>query len=93
MRNYTPAARTIEPRNWARLRINDPVTVIEPHGYAYEAVVDSKTPDSSVIWVRRPDINTRHLIECRDGVRIRPSVSPSGAEPVSRNALQPEISR
>lgn len=38
-------------QDWTRLASGDPVTVIEADGQRYSAVVDTKTADSTVVWV------------------------------------------
>lgn len=57
-------------QNWTLLNVDDPVTIVDAQGHTYGAVIDDKMPDSSVVWIRRTDINTRHLFECRGNVRI-----------------------
>ena len=61
-----------EPQDWTQLEIHEPVTVIEPRGYRYHAVIEDKMPDSSIVWIRRTDSLTRHLIEMHDGTHILP---------------------
>lgn len=73
----------LAPQNWGQLEPQDEVLVIDSSGRSYVAAIDAKTPDSSVVWVRRQDIGTRHMLDHRDGVRIV-SGSDSGGGPHSR---------
>lgn len=38
-------------QDWTVLDANDPVEVVEANGRRYPAVVDTKTADSTVVWV------------------------------------------
>ncbi|MGX9901524.1 hypothetical protein ACW0JT_19415 [Arthrobacter sp. SA17] len=74
MRNNPSSASqnhtTFAPQNWTWLEAQDDVRVIDPNGQAYAASIDAKTADSSVVWIRRQDIGTRHMLDHRDGTRI-----------------------
>ncbi|MFJ4172049.1 hypothetical protein ACIPY3_21275 [Paenarthrobacter sp. NPDC089714] len=72
MANTSQAQGSIDPENWEILKINDVVSVVKPDGHVFPAIVDNKTTDSAVIWVRRLDVGSRHLFESRDGVKVRP---------------------
>ena len=61
---------SLAPQNWGQLEPQDQVRVIDSSGRSYAAAIDTKTSDSSVVWVRRQDIGTRHMIDHRDGIRI-----------------------
>lgn len=65
-----PRLGSTTPQDWTALAAEDLVTVIEPWGLKYEALIEDKTRDSDVVWIRRTDIGSRHLIERHDGIRI-----------------------
>ncbi|MDP9696211.1 UNVERIFIED_ORG: hypothetical protein J2X79_003790 [Arthrobacter globiformis] len=56
--------------DWSGLAAGDLVSVLAPRMNAYQAWIDEKTPSSDIIWIRRADLGTRHLIERQDGVLI-----------------------
>ncbi|ALV41308.1 hypothetical protein AU252_09220 [Pseudarthrobacter sulfonivorans] len=60
------------PQNWSGLDASDDVQVVSSDGHSYAAVIDAKTADSSVVWIRRRDIGTRHMLEHHDGILIVP---------------------
>jgi len=54
---------------WTELEAKDIVRVIEPGRVAYRATIDTKTPDSSVVWVITAT-GYRRAFDAREGVRI-----------------------
>jgi hypothetical protein len=46
---------------------NTLVYVTERNGYSYRAYIDTKTDMADIIWVKRHDVGTRHLLEQIDG--------------------------
>lgn len=63
-------------QDWTELEPKTDVDVIGPDGTSYEAVIDAMTQDSKIVWVRRLDVGSRHLLFHSDGVRIVPMVAP-----------------
>jgi len=59
-----------ELHDWSDLATGDLVSVVEPRGSAYQAWVDEKMPTSDIVWVRRYDLGSRHLVDREDGVLI-----------------------
>jgi hypothetical protein len=59
-----------ETYDWKDLAAGDLVSVYEPRMSAYQAWIDEKTPNSDIVWIRRADLGSRHLIERQDGVLI-----------------------
>lgn len=56
-------------QDWTELAANDRVRVIEPGRAAYGATIDTKTLDSSVVWVIT-DKGYRRAFDVREGVRM-----------------------
>lgn len=56
-------------QDWTELAANDRVRVIEPGRAAYRATIDTKTLDSSVVWVIT-DKGYRRAFDVREGVQI-----------------------
>lgn len=71
MRALSPFASP-PPQDWGPLREGDRVLVDDRSGFLHEAEIEAKSADSSIIWIRRTDLNTRHLLEWQDGVRLTP---------------------
>lgn len=59
-------------QNWTGLSVGLHVTVEEPTGEPYPAVVDAMTPDSSVIWVVGELPRFRKAFDYREGVIVTP---------------------
>ncbi|WP_437770373.1 hypothetical protein [Arthrobacter sp. KNU40] len=74
MRRIAPVQEQVSntPQDWTELEPKTDVDVIGPDGTSYRAVIDAMTPDSKIVWVRRLDVGSRHLLDHRDGVRIVP---------------------
>jgi hypothetical protein len=70
--NSQASAQEAPPQDWRLLEISAPITVIDPKGFSYEAWVEEKTRDSHIVWVRRWDLGSRHLVERHDGFRLVP---------------------
>ncbi|WP_416429783.1 hypothetical protein [Paenarthrobacter nicotinovorans] len=60
-------------QDWTELAAKEIVRVIEPGIAAYRATIDTKTLDSSVVWVITAT-GYRRAFDAREGVRI---VAPS----------------
>ncbi|YCH06387.1 hypothetical protein ACTAQJ_14840 [Arthrobacter sp. alpha11c] len=56
------------PQDWTDLDIGDPVTVTEPGQDFYQATVDAKTLDSTILWVNTSP--GRRAFDFREGVLI-----------------------
>ncbi|QSZ51870.1 hypothetical protein RI444_01750 [Paenarthrobacter sp. AT5] len=56
-------------QDWTELEAKDIVRVIEPGRAAYRATIDTKTPDSSVVWVITAT-GYRRAFDAREGVLI-----------------------
>ena len=56
-------------QDWTELAAKDLVRVIEPGRAAYRATIETKTLDSSVVWVIT-DTGYRRAFDAREGVRI-----------------------
>ena len=56
-------------QDWTELAAKDLVRVIEPGRAAFRATVDTKTLDSSVVWVTT-DTGYRRAFDVREGVQI-----------------------
>jgi hypothetical protein len=59
-------------QDWTELAQQDIVRVIEPGGAGYRATIDTKTPDSSVVWIITAT-GYRRAFDAREGVRIVPA--------------------
>lgn len=57
-------------QDWAQLEAGDHVSVVEPGQDAYEAHVNAKTDDSTVIWIDSP--RGRRAFDFREGIRVTP---------------------
>lgn len=58
------------PLEWSSLLPGTLVYVTERNGYSYRAYIDTKTDMADIIWVRRHDVGTRHLLDPIDGAVI-----------------------
>lgn len=56
-------------QDWTELAAKDLVRVIEPGRAAYRATIDTKTLDSTVVWVIT-DTGYRRAFDVREGVQI-----------------------
>ena len=56
-------------QDWTLLAANDAVEVFEGNGRSYPAVVDTKTPDSTVVWVI-DESGRRRAFDRREDVRL-----------------------
>ncbi|HKS03108.1 MAG TPA: hypothetical protein VJS86_15655 [Arthrobacter sp.] len=59
-------------QDWARLRAGDHVVVID-EGTEFPALVDTKTDDSTVVWVVGAAGRPRRAIDYREGVVLVPA--------------------
>jgi hypothetical protein len=64
------------PQDWSKIKVDDHVTVIDNKSLGYEAIIDAKTQDSTIIWIRRTDLGTRQLMDHRDGLLLVPLTQP-----------------
>jgi hypothetical protein len=70
--------RTVEedslplPQDWSKIEVDDRVKVIDNKSTGYEAIIDAKTQDSTIIWIRRTDLGTRQLVDHRDRLLLVP---------------------
>jgi hypothetical protein len=60
----------VELDDWSDLATGDLVSVVEPRMAAYQGWIDEKMPSSDIVWIRRSDLGSRHLIDRDDGVVI-----------------------
>lgn len=60
----------VELDDWSDLATGDLVSVVEPRTAAYQGWIDEKMPSSDIVWIRRSDLGSRHLIHRQDGVLI-----------------------
>ncbi|WP_353713550.1 hypothetical protein [Arthrobacter sp. K5] len=60
-------------QNWSGLSAGQHVTVTEPVGEPYQAVIDVKTDDSGVVWVETERMHVRRAFDYREGVIITPA--------------------
>jgi len=75
-------------QDWTELEAKDIVRVIEPGRAAYRATIDTKTPDSSVVWVITAT-GYRRAFDAKEGVRIvAPSTKTETTIPLSSNGTQ-----
>lgn len=65
-----PRSSSPIPQEWSSLLPGTLVDVTERNGYSYRAYIDTKTDTADIIWVRRHDIGTRHLLDQIDGAVI-----------------------
>lgn len=56
-------------QDWTLLDSNDSVEVVEANGRRYPAVVDTKTADSTVVWVI-DELGSRRAFHCRENVGL-----------------------
>ncbi|APX00422.1 MULTISPECIES: hypothetical protein [unclassified Arthrobacter] len=56
-------------QDWTLLAANDPVEVVESNGRRYPAVVDTKTADSTVVWVI-DESGSRRAFDYREDVGL-----------------------
>ncbi len=56
-------------QDWTLLAADNPVEVVEANGRRYPAVVDTKTDDSTVVWVI-DESGSRRAFDCREGVGL-----------------------
>jgi hypothetical protein len=68
------AGPALPTQNWTDLEPNGNVQVVDTDGASYTAVVDDISDDSTLVWIRRQDDWSRHLIEHRAGIRIIPQM-------------------
>jgi hypothetical protein len=59
--------------DWAAIRLGATVEVTLPAGHSYTGRVDSKTPDSDLVWIIDSAGQGRQMYGSRDGVRLRPA--------------------
>jgi hypothetical protein len=62
------------PQDWSNIEVDDLVKVVDNKSTGYKAVIDAKTQDSTIIWIRRTDLGTRQLVDHRDGLLLVPLV-------------------
>ena len=60
----------VEQDDWSDLATGDLVSVVGPRGAAYQGWIDEKMPSSDMVWIRRSDLGSRHLLHREDGVLI-----------------------
>ena len=60
----------VEQDDWSDLATGDLVSVVGPRGAAYQGWIDEKMPSSDIVWIRRSDLGSRHLLDREDGVLI-----------------------
>lgn len=58
-------------QDWTEIHKKTPVEVHHSSGYSYQAIVDEKSSDSSVVWVFRTDGHGRKMYCNWDGVELR----------------------
>jgi hypothetical protein len=63
-------------QDWTALNFNDRVRVLETGRPAYMASVDTKTEDSSVVWIIS-DQGVRRAFDAKEGIRILPVTASS----------------
>ncbi|MFE4833526.1 hypothetical protein ACFRAU_02460 [Arthrobacter sp. NPDC056691] len=59
--------------DWEAITVGATVEVTLPAGHSYTGRVDSKTPDSDLVWVIDSGGQGRQMYGNRDGVRLRPA--------------------
>jgi hypothetical protein len=59
------------PQVWREIEQHSAVEVLDAAGFTYRGTVLEKTEDSSVVWIIRDDLGTRHCIHNCDGLMIR----------------------
>lgn len=64
------------PQDWSNIEVDDHVKVIDNKSASYKAIIDAKTQDSTIIWIRRTDLGTRQLVDHRDGMLLVPVIEP-----------------
>jgi hypothetical protein len=57
-------------QDWTGLTAGDNVQVFDPRMGPYLATVDTKTDDSSVLWIHRPGGGDRRAFDAREGIEI-----------------------
>jgi hypothetical protein len=57
--------------DWEAIKVGAAVEVTLPAGHSYTGRVDSKTPDSGLVWVISSAGQGRQMYGNRDGVRLR----------------------
>jgi hypothetical protein len=73
----------VSAQNWAQLEAGDRVSVFEPGQEAYEATLNAKMDDSTVIWIDGP--GARRAFDFRDGIRVTSQSATSGGIPAPRS--------
>ncbi|MGN7251823.1 MULTISPECIES: efflux RND transporter periplasmic adaptor subunit [unclassified Arthrobacter] len=58
--------------DWAAIKVGASVEVTLPSGHSYTGRVDSKTPDSDLVWIISSAGQGRQMYGNRDGVRLLP---------------------
>ncbi len=72
-RRIDPGPDTWEPtEKWKDIAVGSVVEVQLPAGHSYVGQVETKTPDSAVVWVLGTSGLGRQMFGNRDGVRLRP---------------------
>jgi hypothetical protein len=64
----------VDVQDWTGLNAGDRVQVFHPKIGPYTATVDTKTADSSVLWVYREG-GDRRAFDAREGIKIVPSAT------------------
>jgi hypothetical protein len=59
------------PQVWTEIQQHSAVEVLDAAGFTYIGTVLDKTADSSVVWIIRDDLGSRHCIHNCDGLMIR----------------------
>ncbi len=57
--------------DWSSIEVGSTVEVISAHG-SYVGRVDTKTPDSAIVWVVSATGQGRNMYGHRDGIRLHP---------------------
>jgi len=57
--------------DWNAIKLGATVEVTLPAGHTYTGRVDSKTPDSALVWIISSAGQGRQMYGNRDGVRLR----------------------
>lgn len=66
--------RRDQQQNWSEVNPGDWVTVVLPGGPEFQGTVDSKTRNSSVVWISPVDGGYRGAFDYREGVLLMPVV-------------------
>ncbi|WP_434615191.1 hypothetical protein [Arthrobacter sp. A5] len=69
-RHSNPAQPTATTGPWPALERDEPICLIDPHGWRLTGRVDAMTEDRSTVWIQLDGGRGRRLVHQQDGYQI-----------------------